>query len=107
MLRSVHGDSVNHPQSVYQMNTGNILMGKPSVGSWVAYGLGSVNRDLPAFVVLPDPSGGLKGGPPAWGSGFLPARYQGITMRSGSAPILDLRPQASISPQDSATRSPR
>lgn len=98
MLRSVHGDSVNHPQSVYQMNTGSILMGKPSVGSWVAYGLGSVNRDLPAFVVLPDPSGGLKGGPPAWGSGFLPARYQGITMRSGSAPILDLRPQASISP---------
>ena len=62
VIRSVHGDSVNHPQSVYQMNTGSILMGKPSLGSWVAYGLGSENEDMPAFVVLPDPGGGLKGG---------------------------------------------
>ncbi len=53
VLRSLHGDSVNHPQSVYQMNTGSILMGHPSVGSWVSYGLGSENEDLPAFVVLP------------------------------------------------------
>ena len=97
VIRSLHGDSVNHPQSVYQMNTGSILMGRPSVGSWVAYGLGSENRDLPAFVVLPDPGGGLKGGPPAWGSGFLPATYQGITMRPGDAPILHLRPQPQIS----------
>ena len=57
VIRSMHGDSVNHPQSVYQMNTGNILMGHPSVGSWVAYGLGTENRDMPAFVVLPDPGG--------------------------------------------------
>lgn len=90
VLRSLHGDSVNHPQSVYQMNTGSILMGRPSVGSWVAYGLGSENADLPAFVVLPDPAGGLKGGPPAWGNGFLPASYQGVTMRAGSRPILHL-----------------
>ena len=48
VLRSCHGDSVNHPQSVYQMNTGSILMGKPSVGSWVAYGLGTENRDMPS-----------------------------------------------------------
>jgi hypothetical protein len=92
VLRSLHGDSVNHPQSVYQMNTGSILMGHPSVGSWVAYGLGSENQDLPAFVVLPDPGGGLKGGPPAWGSGYLPASFQGVTMRSGSQPILHLTP---------------
>lgn len=92
VLRSVHGDSVNHPQSVYQMNTGSVLMGRPSVGSWVAYGLGNDNEDLPAFVVLPDPAGGLKGGPPAWGSGFLPATYQGITMRAGAQPILNLQP---------------
>jgi hypothetical protein len=97
VIRSVHGDSVNHPQSVYQMNTGSILTGRPSVGSWVAYGLGSENQDLPAFVVLPDPGGGVKGGPPAWGSGFLPATYQGITMRPGRSPILDLAPQPSIS----------
>ncbi|WP_390621081.1 DUF1501 domain-containing protein [Stieleria neptunia] len=56
-------DSVNHPQSVYQMNSESILMGNPSVGSWVAYGPGSENQNMPAFVVLPDPGGGL--GPPA------------------------------------------
>lgn len=92
LIRSMHGDSVNHPQSVYQMNTGSILMGRPSVGSWVAYGLGSENADLPAFVVLPDPAGGLKGGPPAWGNGFLPATFQGVTMRSGAQPVLHLQP---------------
>jgi hypothetical protein len=97
VIRSMHGDSVNHPQSVYQMNTGSILMGRPSVGSWVAYGLGSENQDLPAYVVLPDPGGGIKGGPPAWGSGFLPATFQGVTMRGGEQPILNLRPQPEIS----------
>lgn len=97
VIRSMHGDSVNHPQSVYQMNTGKTFMGHPSIGSWVTYGLGSLNQNLPAFVVLPDPGGGLKGGPPAWGSGYLPGVYQGVTMRSGAAPILDLAPQASVS----------
>ncbi len=92
VLRGCHGDSVNHPQSVYQMNTGSILMGKPSFGSWLAYGLGSENDDMPAFVVMPDPGGGLKGGPPAWGNGFLPATYQGTTVRAGQNPILHLRP---------------
>ena len=91
VMRGCHGDSVNHPQSVYQMNTGSILMGKPSLGSWVSYGLGSDNDSLPAFVVMPDPGGGLKGGPPAWGSGFLPAVHQGTTMRPGASPILNLR----------------
>lgn len=90
VLRGCHGDSVNHPQSVYQMNTGSILMGRPSLGSWVAYGLGSENRDMPSFVVMPDPKGGLKGGPPAWGSGYLPATFQGTTMRAGENPILNL-----------------
>jgi hypothetical protein len=99
VVRSCHGDSVNHPQSVYQMNTGSILMGKPSLGSWVAYGLGTENQNMPAFVVLPDPGGGLKGGPPAWGSGFLPATYQGTTMRPGSNPILNLNPQEGITPE--------
>ena len=97
VVRSLHGNSVNHPQSVYQMNTGSILMGHPSVGSWISYGLGTENQDLPAFVVLPDPGGGLKGGPVAWGSGYLPATYQGITVRSGASPILDLKAQGGIS----------
>ena len=102
VLRGCHGDSVNHPQSVYQMNTGSILMGKPSVGSWVAYGLGSDNQNMPSFIVLPDPRGGLKGGPPAWGSGFLPATYQGTTLRPGNKPILDLNPSADRSPERQA-----
>ncbi len=97
VIRSMHGDSVNHPQSVYQMNTGNILMGHPSVGSWMTYGLGSENADMPAFVVLPDPGTGIKGGPPAWGSGYLPAAYQGTTMRPGKTPILNLNPPSSLS----------
>ena len=99
VIRSCHGDSVNHPQSVYQMNTGSILMGKPSLGSWVSYGLGSENADMPAFVVMPDPGGGLKGGPPAWGSGFLPATYQGTTMRAGPNPILNLQSSQSSARQ--------
>ena len=100
VLRSCHGDSVNHPQSVYQMNTGSILMGRPSLGSWVSYGLGTANQNMPAFVVLPDPGGGVKGGPPAWGSGYLPATYQGTVMRTGDNPILNLRPPSHVSPQD-------
>ncbi len=99
VLRSCHGDSVNHPQSVYQMNTGSILMGRPSLGSWVSYGLGTENDSLPAFVVLPDPGGGIKGGPAAWGNGYLPATFQGTTFRSGATPVVDLRPQPSISRQ--------
>jgi hypothetical protein len=98
VLRGCHGDSVNHPQSVYQMNTGSILMGRPSLGSWIAYGLGTENDNLPAFVVLPDPGGGVKGGPPAWGHGYLPATFQGTTFRPGATPIVDLRPQPGVSP---------
>lgn len=97
VLRSCHGDSVNHPQSVYQMNTGSILMGRPSFGSWVAYGLGSANQNMPAFVVMPDPTSGPKGGPAAWGNGYLPATFQGTTMRPGAAPILNLKPREQIS----------
>jgi hypothetical protein len=97
VIRSCWADSVNHPQAVYQMNTGSILMGKPCLGSWVSYGLGTENQDLPAFVVLPDPGGGIKGGPPAYGAGFLPASYQGTIVRGGSTPILDLRPAGGMS----------
>ena len=97
LLRGCHGDSVNHPQSVYQMNTGSILMGRPSLGSWLSYGLGTENRDMPAYVVLPDPGGAPKGGPPAWGSGFLPADHQGTLMRAGEEPLLHLKPPRGVS----------
>ncbi len=96
MIRSCRGDSVNHPQAIYQTNTGSTLMGKPSMGAWVSYGLGTENANMPAFVVMPDPGGGLKGGPPSWGSGFLPAAYQGVTMRAGGVPIIDLKPAAGM-----------
>src|SRR5262249_8391443 len=81
------GDSVTHPESVYLMNTGSILMGRPSLGAWVSYGLGSENRNMPSFVVLPDPGGWPKGGSPAWGGGYLPAAYQGTVVKGGQAPI--------------------
>jgi Protein of unknown function (DUF1501) len=100
VIRSCWADSVNHPQAVYEMNTGSILMGKPSLGSWVSYGLGTENQDLPAFVVLPDPGGGIKGGPPAYGAGFLPASHQGTLMRGGNRPILDLQTPVDVSPNE-------
>jgi hypothetical protein len=96
VLRGCHGDSVTHPESVYQMNTGSILMGRPSLGAWAAYGLGTENRNMPAFVVLPDPGGWVKGGAPAWGNGFLPAAYQGTVLRGGPSPVLHLRPPAEV-----------
>ena len=67
------------------MNTGSILMGKPSLGSWVSYGLGTENQDLPAFVVLPDPAGGIKGGPPAYGAGSCRPATRGPLIRGGDA----------------------
>ncbi len=96
VLRGCHGDSVTHPESVYLMNTGSILMGRPSLGAWAAYGLGTENRNMPAFVVLPDPGGWVKGGAPAWGNGFLPASYQGTLLRGGPSPVLHLRPPAGV-----------
>ncbi|MFT4692730.1 MAG: hypothetical protein ACI9OD_004969 [Limisphaerales bacterium] len=97
LLRGCHGDSVTHPESVYLMNTGSILMGRPSLGSWAAYGLGSENQNMPAFVVMPDSKGWVKGGAPAWGNGYLPATYQGTILRGGDAPILNLNTPEGIS----------
>ena len=97
VLRGCYGDSVTHPESVYLMNTGSILMGRPSLGSWAAYGLGTENRNMPAFVVLPDPSGWVKGGAPAWGNGYLPAVYQGTILRGGETPILNLNTPKGVS----------
>jgi hypothetical protein len=97
LLRGCYGDSVTHPESVYLMNTGFIQMGRPSLGSWLAYGLGNENQNMPAFVVLPDPAGWVKGGAPAWGNGFLPAAYQGTVLRGGRSPILHLATPGGLS----------
>lgn len=99
VLRGCYGDSVTHPESVYLMNTGSILMGRPSLGSWATFGLGTENQNMPAYVVLPDPAGWVKGGAPAWGNGFLPAAYQGTVIRGGAAPILNLQTPSGVSAQ--------
>ena len=94
--RGCQAESVNHPTALYHMNTGQRFGGDPAIGSWVTYGLGSLNRDLPGFIVLPDLAY-PQGGAPNWGNGFLPAVYQGTALRPQGSPILDLRPPAGIS----------
>jgi len=104
VLRGCYGDSVTHPESVYLMNTGSIFMGRPSLGAWLSYGLGTENQDLPAFVVLPDPGGWVKGGAPAWGNGYLPARHQGTIFGGGAEPVRYLaRPPGVSAEQDRKT----
>ena len=79
VVRSCWADGIHHVGSVRQMNTGSILAGRPSLGSWVTYGLGAANRNLPTFVCLTD-SKTVRGGPTNWGAGFLPAAYQGTLL---------------------------
>jgi hypothetical protein len=81
------------------MNTGRILSGSPCLGSWVNYGLGSVNQNLPGFVVMLDPTGGPISGAKNWSSGYMPASYQGAILRSAGSPILDLRRPDGMSEQ--------
>lgn len=94
--RGCQVDSVNHPTAMYQMNTGNRFGGDPGIGAWVTYGLGSLNQNLPGFVVLPEVSY-PQGGASNWGSGYLPAVYQGTPLRAKGAPILDLAPPPGVS----------
>jgi hypothetical protein len=89
VIRSCWADGLNHVGSVCQMNTGDILAGRPAMGAWAIYGLGSLNDNLPAFVVLTD-QGEVNGGPKNWSSGFLPAIFQGTQFRNDGAPILHL-----------------
>src|SRR6266576_3495480 len=103
-LRSVYGRSNDHVQGTYEMQTGQINLGFPSVGSWVTYGLGSTASSLPAFVVMTDSRGGPLGGPNDWSAGFMPAAYQGTLFRSTGDPIVDLKPQAGLTPEDQRAR---
>ena len=95
LFHSCWADGLNHVGSVCQMNTGSILAGRPSMGAWVTYGLGSSNSNLPTFVILTD-AGEVVGGPKNWSSGFLPASYQGTLFRREGTPILDLAPPKAI-----------
>jgi hypothetical protein len=90
VLRSCITDGLNHSGGVCQMNTGTPLAGRPSLGAWVSYGLGSENRSLPSFVVLQDNPATVVNGPRNWSAGFMPATYQGVRIEHGPQPIPDL-----------------
>ena len=96
-IHSMTADSPIHGSAMLQMNTGKIQSGSPCLGSWVNYGLGSVNENLPGFVVMLDPSGGPISGAKNWSSGYMPATYQATLMRSAGDPILDLQRPADLS----------
>jgi hypothetical protein len=97
IYRGLQVESVNHPEACLQMNTGSRFGGEPSMGSWITYGLGTENRDLPAFVVLGDTA--PQGGPANWTNAYLPAQLQGTPLRSGRTPILDLLPRPGVTPE--------
>jgi hypothetical protein len=97
-VRSIQTENGNHPAAVFLMNTGIVIPGKPSMGAWVTYGLGSENQNLPAFVVLPDFRSLPFSGSQQWGPGFLPASNQGTVLRWKGDPILDLKPPADVTP---------
>jgi len=94
VIRSMHSESSNHAPATYQMNTGATITGKPSMGSWLTYGLGSENENLPGYVLLFKVAG--LGGAANWGNSFLPAAFQGTPFRHEGAPVLDLRPPAEL-----------
>jgi hypothetical protein len=92
VVRSCYANGLNHVGSVCQMNTGSILGGRPCLGSWALYGLGSVCKDLPGYVVLLDYPEDPPGGSRNWSTGFMPTTYQGTRFRDGKTPVLDLEP---------------
>jgi hypothetical protein len=98
VIRGTYADSFAHGSGLLQMNTGFLRQGFPSMGSWLTYGLGTVNQNLPGFVVLLDHRGGPITGPPNWSSGFMPAAYQGTQFRTSGDPILNLAPPAGTTP---------
>ena len=98
-LHSMTADSPIHGSAMLMMNSGRILSGSPCLGSWINYGLGTPNENLPGFVVMLDPRGGPISGAKNWSSGYMPATYQATVMRSRGKPILDLAPPEGVSPE--------
>ena len=90
LVSGISTDNFNHGPAKCFINTGSTRFGRPSIGAWVTYGIGSESQDLPGFVVLQSGPRGPRGGAALWGSGFLPTAYQGVPFRSGGDPILDL-----------------
>jgi len=91
VIRSCVSDGINHAGGVCQMNTGSVFGGRPSLGAWVNYGLGTENNSLPGFVVIKDSNTMVVNGARAWGAGFMPASYQGVLFEGGSHPIANLK----------------
>jgi hypothetical protein len=98
VIHSMFAETSNHTPATFQANTGFRLNGFPVLGSWLSYGLGSEADDLPTYVVIPDTRGVPAGGSINWSNGFLPARHQGVTIRSRGKPIDDLFPAREIAP---------
>ncbi len=100
IIRSMHTDAINHDPAITFQQTGSQIPGRPSIGSWLGYGLGSENDDLPAFVAMSSKGTG-KGGQPLydrlWGSGFLPSKYQGVKFRNQGDPVLDISDPLGVS----------
>src|SRR5208282_2745373 len=99
IVKSVATDVFNHAPAKLFVNTGTVQFGRPSMGSWITYGIGSESTDLPGFVVLQSGPRGPRGGAALWASGFLPSSYQGVPFRSGGDPILDLSRPFGVSSQ--------
>jgi hypothetical protein len=103
IVRSLQTEAINHDPAITFVQTGSQIAGRPSMGAWVAYGLGSPNRDLPAFVVLVSRGTGNPKDQPLydrlWGSGFLPTKYQGVQFRAGKEPVLYLDNPAGCTPR--------
>ena len=99
VIRSCHTDSHAHGSALVAMNTGKTFIGRPSLGSWAVYGLGTENQDLPGYVVLLDKRGGPISGQPNWSSGFMSAAYSGTLFRPTGDPILDLQGPDYLDPQ--------
>ena len=102
VIKSIHTEAINHDPAVTYICTGNQIPGRPSLGAWLSYGLGTLNDNLPAFVVM-TPSWSAKGDPQAlynrlWGSGVLPSKHQGVALRSSGDPVLYLSNPAGVSP---------
>ncbi len=95
VIRSCYGDAFDHAPAMYLHTTGSQFPGRPCLGAWTVYGLGTENQNLPAYVVMAD--GAMKWGPQGYGAGFLPAIYQGTLFRSGNSPVLDLASPEGVS----------
>ena len=98
VIRSCWTNGINHSGGVCQMNTGQPLAGRPSLGSWVNYGLGTANENLPAFVVMTDTKSTPTNGPRNWSAGFMPAAYQGIRLSPGAEPFRHLNIPKGVTP---------